>query len=473
MATHSAIVSNPTTMTNASANTSLDTTPLLLQPIHYGGREETDQYIGGNTPSWAPLCASCGSSIRSLARFRTVDQKRRLDVVACTKASCWNDLFKEKGNISLGGKGVVVCRVSAVEEDPIEEEESKTKTAFTNNKRTTDREEWGDLDSQNMPIDMESLEAQLIAIEGGLSRATNAKQDRKEQTNDGQQVESSNDAINTDTFPRYELYSIKEPNAPRSNTNANNNSKDNAKIQAMLERYLAEETDEEIQNALRITNQGAETYIDEVPTADRILYDYKERLQRAPRQVIRCGGTPIWSAYVWIILASFCQLTMVSRAASSSPIILPRELMRNRDDEETNDQDLEDEPPLHLPARLIPPCNITGKARIFEAQLLPTLLHSLRVDKTQGALDVQFSKGAMDFGNIMIYTSESSKEAICVVQKSVDEAPTEQRKFKLVNLPNESGSAILDDDQASTFTDGSVDDDFTIGDGEDDGDELW
>lgn len=162
-------------------------------------------------------------------------------------------------------------------------------------------------------------------------------------------------------------------------------------------------------------------------------------------------------------------------------MILPNILKRSSEEGEDEEDDPNNVPPLNLPRHLIPPSETTGEPRHFTAQLLPTLLHSLRVDKTIGTdMNEQFAEGAMDFGNIMIYTTQSNEKdddtaAFCVVQKAVDEAPAGRRKFKLVNLPDETGTAFPNnhgDEEASTFTDGCVDDDFTI-DGEDDGDELW
>jgi Programmed cell death protein 2, C-terminal putative domain len=160
------------------------------------------------------------------------------------------------------------------------------------------------------------------------------------------------------------------------------------------------------------------------------------------------------------------------------PLLLPKHLQPDENDQEEGDDDDDDRPGHRdILARFIPVCVHCGENRSFVAQLLPTLLHSLQVDQTTGSLDVQFIKGAMDFGNIMLYTCTpctSDATVFCVVQKPVDEVPTQQRTFKLVNRPDETGSLWPNeaDDQGSMFTDGCVDDDYTI-DGEDGDDELW
>ena len=101
----------------------------------------------------------------------------------------------------------------------------------------------------------------------------------------------------------------------------------------------------------------------------------------------------------------------------------------------------------------IPPCPLCGTPRIFELQLLPSLLHVLEVDKhvlsssssitennnsnnnnssnssPSQSLALAFENGGMDWGNIAIYTCPNRSctgpsEEYCVVQDSVDERPT-------------------------------------------------
>jgi hypothetical protein len=235
----------------------------------------------------------------------------------------------EGGNVCLGGNGVVSCTISASAAD----DEALTVTAAPTWASTDD--EWGvtggEAGENTAENDMDSLEAQLAAFESGSSKDHGGFEslDRKPPTTtsttspitstitDAARQEPSPQP--TTVFPRYELYAVKEPNAPRSGTapaankrtSSHHQYKDSAKIQAMLDRYLAEETDEEIRTALNCRHDvdGADFCLvddddddeegdEKTPTADQILHDYKERLRRAPRQVIRCGGTPLWSAYV-------------------------------------------------------------------------------------------------------------------------------------------------------------------------------
>jgi hypothetical protein len=78
----------------------------------------------------------------------------------------------------------------------------------------------------------------------------------------------------------------------------------------------------------------------------------------------------------------------------------------------------------------IPPGS-RGEPREFLFQLLPSLLHVLQVDSagSHGSLDVAFSQGGMNWGNIAVYassapTSEGRNEEYVVVQESVDGTPT-------------------------------------------------
>lgn len=82
----------------------------------------------------------------------------------------------------------------------------------------------------------------------------------------------------------------------------------------------------------------------------------------------------------------------------------------------------------------VPPCSLCGTRRIFEFQVLPSLLHVLQVDNSQHKLVSRlddcnfFEEGGMDWGNIAIYTCSNpncvaTTEEYCVIQKSVDDRP--------------------------------------------------
>jgi len=85
----------------------------------------------------------------------------------------------------------------------------------------------------------------------------------------------------------------------------------------------------------------------------------------------------------------------------------------------------------------IPHCNC-GAPRVFEMQVLPSILHVLEVDKyatgdgsIRSGLDAAYAEGGMDFGNIAIYSCSaacsSAEEEYVVVQDSLDDRPTQPR----------------------------------------------
>ena len=87
----------------------------------------------------------------------------------------------------------------------------------------------------------------------------------------------------------------------------------------------------------------------------------------------------------------------------------------------------------------IPPC-ACGAPRVFEFQLLSSLLHVLEVDKYSNdggagsaaltSLEAAFAQSGMNFGNIAVYTCSkdcgSSDSEYVVVQDSVDDAPIQR-----------------------------------------------
>ncbi len=109
----------------------------------------------------------------------------------------------------------------------------------------------------------------------------------------------------------------------------------------------------------------------------------------------------------------------------------------------------------------IPKCSC-GAERIFECQLLPSLLHVLEVDKyvrsnfdaatssdkkddDMTALDVKdaFERGGMNWGSIAIYTCsqdcETSQEEYVIVQDSLDGKPQK------MNLASDQMAVLVQD----------------------------
>jgi len=115
------------------------------------------------------------------------------------------------------------------------------------------------------------------------------------------------------------------------------------------------------------------------------------------------------------------------------------------------------------PEPIIPLCSC-GAARVFELQILPSLLHVLGVDKTicnsPGLGAVWLNSNAMNWGNIVVYTCPNplctATDEYVLVQQSVDEEP-------IVRPPN----ASLPDDVVIQEDAQFADDDDDDGDEDD------
>lgn len=101
---------------------------------------------------------------------------------------------------------------------------------------------------------------------------------------------------------------------------------------------------------------------------------------------------------------------------------------------------------------LIPPCRC-GAPRVFEVQILPSLLHVLEVDKASTSpgddLGSLYNNG-MNWGNICIYSCpracQQSDSEFVVVQESVDEKPAEARQATQDVVVIQEDSKFVDDE---------------------------
>jgi len=187
-----------------------------------------------------------------------------------------------------------------------------------------------------------------------------------------------------------------------------------AKIQAMLARYMAEEDDEEILSSIRGSVGGGGTEKDEkMPEDDRAMLTFTDRVKRVPRQVLRCAkdGTPIWS------VPQPKQLQAAGKSSKEDPLS-------------------------------VPDCSC-GAKRVFEFQLMPSLLHVLEVDRhalnsqppasdesMDAILTREFANGGQNWGALAIYTCsescETNREEFVIVQNSVDVMPERRGDGKMV-----------------------------------------
>jgi len=122
------------------------------------------------------------------------------------------------------------------------------------------------------------------------------------------------------------------------------------------------------------------------------------------------GGTPLWS------------------------IPLPPKQHQHK----SNNKQKKNNKPHKAPFPEIPNCSC-GAKRLFEFQILPSLLHVLNVDSyaTQGSkdnmdVDDLISTGGMDWGCIAVYScSEScqqSREEFMIVQQAIGDEPIKKAK---------------------------------------------
>jgi hypothetical protein len=123
-------------------------------------------------------------------------------------------------------------------------------------------------------------------------------------------------------------------------------------------------------------------------------------------------------------------------------------------------------------SNLIPPC-ACGAVRVFETQVLSSLLHVLEVDKhaqstnvdgstaaSASGLGAAYEHGGMNWGSIAVYSCPNvcaADEEYVVVQDSIDERPSQPRSAY------EDADAILIPEDAN-FGDDDDDDDDDEGD---------
>jgi hypothetical protein len=289
----------------------------LYQPILYGRKPSPDDlacsFIGGETAVLeAPTCSSCQASLPLLLqlyvpKFPATNQEptdRTMQVFACNRAACVNALFND-GKFSYGGDGVVVCRrltVAPMVPKDVNEVMSKppavAQDSWVDGQGTADDDanDWAqDGAAEN---DMDDLESKLAAME------TMKPQPKKVKAPAPPKASKSK----SDSFPCYELSAQQEPRAVRQVGLDDDDvgfTGSDAKIQQMLARYMAEEEDVGILNALKGSDSsvgggggsGRGERDERLSPQDRALLTYTDRLKRSPRQVARyaLGGAPLWS----------------------------------------------------------------------------------------------------------------------------------------------------------------------------------
>jgi hypothetical protein len=327
----------------------------LYQPIVYSsGRSFSQQdltvsYIGGHNDnndatisiSTKRQCSQCHMAMSQLIQLHC--QQRTYILWGCNKASCVNSLFAQGNRFACGGGGVfygqsiqVDTTASATTTSPTTTQPPPTvPAAITTSDWTMDSDDDNDDDDDDDEDDLEQQVAAMELRQNGNN--TNTKNNRslqshsKKKKNSNKKKKHSTPAATTEessttSLPCFELHSLLEPPAKNKPTCrydddddddddddnylvGSSNSASDAKIQQMLARYMAEEEDVEILNALRgtttTTNDNNSNKDDKknqekderLTAIDRALLMFTDRMQRSPRQVLRHApnGMPLWS----------------------------------------------------------------------------------------------------------------------------------------------------------------------------------
>jgi pre-rRNA-processing protein TSR4 len=388
---------------------------------------------------------------------------RKLQVFGCPRAECFGQLKFAEDGFASGGKGIMACRStetpSAVKK--IAALGSPVKSAWYSNSNggsggnggadaEADNNEWG-MDVDGNDDDDEDLERAVAAMEVNNADPTKPKatKPKPKPSNNGIHPSATTEE-NGDSFDYYALTAFDEPDAPMQQMEEDDvgvgagglSSISDEKVRNMLARYMAEEEDEMILAALKGTPEGAAASgnggdfwepDERLSLRDRVLLGFQDRINRNPRQVVRYapGGVPMWS--------------------------IPTEIPSPSNNSTSNRKNTTAQPIEN--GRLVPRCPGCGTERIFEVQLLPSVLHVLEVDqysgessssdlsKPQSGINALLSTG-MNWGSVAMYTCPAcplgTHEEHLVIQKSVDEMPDcaedEERE-----MPSEATMAVMED----------------------------
>jgi len=305
-----------------------------------------------------------------------------------------------------------------------------------------DDDDWGE-GNTDKDVSMDDLEDMLTKCE---MQSTKKKIEHKQQPQTAKASQPSSKDSNKSidkqvndepSFNHYDLDMFNEPLNAQTNDSddeEDDGNVDTSQVDQMLSRYLDMEEDEEILSVLKggdTSNSssnnndkgdgGGERY-ERLPPDERALLAFTNRLQCAPNQVARLayGGTPLWS------------------------IPLPPKQHQHK----SNNKQKKNNKPHKAPFPETPNCSC-GAKRLFEFQILPSLLHVLDVDShaTQGSkamnmdVDDLISTGGMDWGCIAVYSCsescEQSREEFIIVQKAIGDEPVKKAKLPTTNVDND------------------------------------
>jgi pre-rRNA-processing protein TSR4 len=442
----------------------------IYVPIAYkftGQHAPTSSYIGG-TPSYFnsdihvnrghPICKLCSESMPLLVQLHVplppnsipkASNDRSFYLFVCNRSSCCQAaLEQEGGNVSLGGGGIVLCRRShGVTKNPSPATQSDmqvAKSTWDETYQSAEEEEENDWEVDDVrTCNNNDMEIMLQQMEDDGPRGTGEK---KKKPKKKISIELENSDVDLPQFPCYEIRCQKEPYGGHNLRDRTNDdhvgiaASSDEKIQAMLARYMEEEDDEDILTAIRGSVSGVNgTELEEqLSDSDRILLEFTDRIKRLPRQVLRYAkdGIPMWSV----------------------PLLAKEQQLMKKCDNGTGASNVQ-----------VPNC-ACGAKRIFEFQIMPSILHFLEVDKhalgrqyktsvppgeeESKDCDVtwtrEFSEGGQNWGVIAVYTCSAAcdmdREDFVVLQRSLDSVPIQREHGSMVVQVYE-GDMEGDDDE--------------------------
>ena len=252
------------------------------------------------------------------------------------------------------------------------------------------------------------------------------------------ELHTTNDA--SSSFERHDLHTMNEPPNRRTRVNDDKDEADDddddvdddggygdidaLKVEQMLSRYLDVEDDMEILSALRggpsagnndsSKGGGGEQL---APLEERAFLSFTRRLKRAPGQMARYayGGVPMW--------------LVPSSPSCDAPVERWQKQRKHPKSKNIHPQKIHSS---SLPA--VPDC-VCGAERVFEFQILPSLLHVLDVDghaakdDDDDIMDLIHS-GGQNPGSIAVYSCtqscDESREEFIIVQEAIGDAPIQK-----------------------------------------------
>jgi pre-rRNA-processing protein TSR4 len=379
-------------------------------PPRRNNTDFADSHVGGHATSVEGklACAQCQDPMYLMVQLRLTKASksdgslvdRSLCVFGCPKAQCFATLKFDNGFSSPRDEGVMYCKttetsVADKKTAPLVPVAPVKSSWYADGDEDDGDNDWGvESSGGNADDDMANMESALAAICAMESKIDeDGTKPKSKQKKPAKPSKPSNSQ--SSLGPGFDCYLLTHQNEPLPAPGQQAMEEDDVglsasddKIRNMLARYMAEEEDQDILSVLKGTTIGGKGIGEEderLSDKDRLLLGFQDRLRRASRQVVRYarGGVPLWS---------------IPSESSGEPLWN------------------------------VSPCSC-GAKRIFECQLLPSLLHVLQVDKHSGASESgigNLMSTGMNWGSVAVFTCPDScdqNKEVLVIQKSVDEQP--------------------------------------------------